>query len=641
MRSEANAKRDHEMQCRQSGSACVGGATSTAPCDSLGRGSPVGRAGVEVAATNLLFFATAPPSYPNASTSPGAGNCTGNMGSPLQLSACAPALATGTGNLNVQNANPVVNRPPTKQAPSKKAPTIKKKKAPTTARVNKEKTSQSELGKIDGIEFEPRPSPAHIFGPKNMPLMLFIKALGIEYYNVGRGLWSVPHFVERAVQEWHTLLDNACTCTTRSKISYWVQGSIEDQSGKNYYKELSQADALKRLKANARNSLRKCRNNLPACGKGLVGDRDNNEEARFRRALYRPRVRGCLDKFAACTEQCILGKKSPMTIFSLTDPSQDDLKPLLAEIDSLFRNSENVFKEILAEREWQSCRMINNGRYEVLLGHHIDNFFEVLVPRVCIQDRIQRMYPLLQQHGAHWAQEQLAQYISDVALPYASGRHGGMEYSIHNPSFIITFDKVGAQAPHVDMQEGYYNGSLILADGTTPTTMYYPTVDHSINNLNDLVNYATWLDPSLKGKKDPSYQILLFLCEESPALRTEIDSTLELFGNCLLPHALVNNQSLVNCGDICLFPGRCKHAGPATDSFRCILFFAVCPVGSPPYTGDVQWNESSLWGLILGVFFHKLSETMRRNLLNRILFPQLECPDTAMNLGGELREFEP
>jgi len=80
--------------------------------------------------------------------------------------------------------------------------------------------------------------------------------------------------------------------------------------------------------------------------------------------------------------------------------------------------------------------------------------------------------------------------------------------------------------------------------------------------MGELVEYARIHDPRNNGKVDTTLDYLLQVCNADKALKDAVDPHLASFGHCLLPHAKVEHQPKVNCGDTCLVPGSGLHGGP-------------------------------------------------------------------------------
>ena len=494
---------------------------------------------------------------------------------------------------------------------------IRRKKAYTKVQL-----AELDDGGVD-VKYEKPGFPAYIFnGPQQQPFMLFLKALGNDYYEKQKGRWTRPAFIAAAFNWW----ENQCDCL----VTYWEECIIKEHPNHMCYVEVEDADARKDFTKYGSKHLQ-CPS-IPGKNEGLQSLDSKPEQDKFKSALDGKGVKKCLEVIEGSQKQ-----EYPMTLYELKHrdkPENAEVIMLLKEIHRFFLVFHKQADTLFASRQdWKSCRDINNGRREVLLPDRgqafEDDFFGMLVEQCSTPD-----FPLLSQLKAQGACGRLMMHLRETVLPDIE-KHHRQEFCITNTAFIMNYTEVDRQVGHVDLRAGYHNGSMSMEDDTTRTTVFRQVGPGKIRNMEDLVRH-------FGSKDDEFFKELLTISNQWPEDKALVDHVLKSHGHCLLPHEewrCEESMRTLSCGDNCGFPGATIHAGPAVKEYRCILFYAVCPKGGPDYDDTIQLSESSLWATILAYLFHALRPEMRAKMLDRVLHPLLPCPKIAANLRGEMREL--
>ncbi|KAL7569473.1 hypothetical protein ACA910_009706 [Epithemia clementina (nom. ined.)] len=190
-------------------------------------------------------------------------------------------------------------------------------------------------------------------------------------------------------------------------------------------------------------------------------------------------------------------------------------------------------------------------------------------------------------------------------------------YKFGNFSLIITFGKVEAQAPHIDLLYPNYQFGLLVSDNSPATSWWYTPKHHPVIETVDDVLQA-W---ERTNERDTHYypadeHRLTIPSSLRAALHHSVDAQTLIrgFGTVLLPNEEWHNddknnnqkeeeeeglqQGLQQCGSLtaststCTWPagtlmslpGSVVHAGPLCNDFRAVLFFSAWPKLLTPTT---------------------------------------------------------
>lgn len=193
-----------------------------------------------------------------------------------------------------------------------------------------------------------------------------------------------------------------------------------------------------------------------------------------------------------------------------------------------------------------------------------------------------------------------AQCIPTLLYRMSPEQRQSLKYlHFHQFSFLVSYNDCGAQCPHIDIPAPNAQGTVMLSscddgeDGSSAPTMEYRMKNPSvrIGNLNELDAYGNtlWRKLSLRLRavlaRNGTFQ--RYLAKFGKVMVNEefyemVEET--------LPRSEVGTTSLLG-GDI-------VHAGPMSEMYRALIFFAVAAIfdGQEPmlYNGDVQYNKVAL-----------------------------------------------
>jgi len=206
-------------------------------------------------------------------------------------------------------------------------------------------------------------------------------------------------------------------------------------------------------------------------------------------------------------------------------------------------------------------RKIQGQRYEIFVqvkkyasnNHATPNAFDKIVREMLTTNDLLTTTTSL---TANDVRRTLIQYAKEQAehVPFISKQ----SYIFDNFSMLISYDKCQSQYPHIDLQKPNVQCALVVSDGSPPTRVFTCS---SIQTVEDLQKHA-W-------KKIPI--TLQDAIQNSPGA-TDL---LQKFGDCL--HPLPTEfppASPLERGTLMGLEGSRLHAGPACETYRCILFFS-------------------------------------------------------------------
>ena len=190
---------------------------------------------------------------------------------------------------------------------------------------------------------------------------------------------------------------------------------------------------------------------------------------------------------------------------------------------------------------------------------------------------------------------------------------------------MVSFGRVEAQQPHIDVLHPNVQFSLCLTDNTPATIAYTPQ--------STLPRIQTAED--LQGLSDEFPGIL----NNDPLIPDLLSEYGVVFSVNPRSRGTVETQRL-RTGSLLRLP---VHAGPAWDGFRAVLFFTASPTARAPYDLDVQYSASFLLCFLLVQLWADLSWDDRRRLLRHLIAHEIRhCGHRQLYRPlrpGRLRQF--
>ena len=270
-------------------------------------------------------------------------------------------------------------------------------------------------------------------------------------------------------------------------------------------------------------------------------------------------------------------------------PSSTEIVSKLSQLDNLLKKKSTraLFDRLINEGD-DSIRIVQAGRYEV--------FVEAMFKTSYAFDH-------LTQNKLRMSKQEMICYLKAQVLR-DSRLTNKSSYEFGNISFIITYDPVPAQVPHIDMILPNYQCGLILTEGA-PGTLYGETTCE-LATVDDLVRHWSCPPMSRNLRKALENELL-------------VNKLLEEFGKVLLSPTMLSPGDTLTRGTVLTLPGSTVHAGPATTSYRSVLFASVWPKGdaAPRYDPDTQYTSTVLCGHLLSLVWSKIGVKDRKYMLER------------------------
>ena len=324
------------------------------------------------------------------------------------------------------------------------------------------------------------------------------------------------------------------------------------------------------------------------------------------------------------------GKHVGMAMISPTKDDPDGAVALLRELNAtLEKDGVRQRLDKLIDDGDESVRLIQAGRYEFFLyasGKKTSAFDEIA--KEMPSDTKQRIVTYATTSAAE-----------DPRL------EGGFNYQFGNFSLIVSYGRVPAQAPHIDVVKPNHQFGLIVTDGVQGT-LVPEKLETRVRNVDDLL--AIWQNLGAEFGLELPTKLAIALRADS-TVRKLVAS----FGDVLLPQK--NFDHMVGCpsllaGSILSLPGNQVHGAPGiTDdnSFRAIIFFSAWPTGTiavDAYDADTQYTGSLLTGHIVDLLWCQPNigyneRLFLLHLLERYV-TESPVPDVALHFPeGDLSNF--
>lgn len=195
-------------------------------------------------------------------------------------------------------------------------------------------------------------------------------------------------------------------------------------------------------------------------------------------------------------------------------------------------------------------------------------------------------------------------------------RDSNTEFKFGNFSLILSYGDVPAQAPHVDLLAPNYQFVLCLTDGSPSTYFYDMPEKDRIRSVQDL--RRLW-ESIQESHEDPFPENLASILEKCP----DFLALLNDFGDVFHPNSTFKKikrcLDSVRVGTVLSLPGGVVHAGPATESFRAVLFFSAVPISClapvvAEYNPDTQFSSVLLAGFTLLISWRCIGMTKEARL---------------------------
>ena len=283
------------------------------------------------------------------------------------------------------------------------------------------------------------------------------------------------------------------------------------------------------------------------------------------------------------------GKDVGMAMISPTKDDPDGAVALLRELNvTLEKDGVRRRLDKLIDDGDESVRLIQAGRYEF--------FLYASGKKTCAFDEITKEMP------SDTKQRILAYATTSAAED--PRLEGGFNYQFGNFSLIVSYGRVPAQAPHIDVVNPNHQFGLIVTDGAQGT-LVPEKLETRVSNVDDLL--AIWEKLAAEFGLELPTKLAIALRADS-TVRKLVAS----FGDVLLPQK--NFDHMVGCptlsaGSILSLPGNQVHGAPGIiddDSFRAIIFFSAWPTGTiavDAYDADTQYTGSLLSGHIVDLLW--------------------------------------
>lgn len=255
----------------------------------------------------------------------------------------------------------------------------------------------------------------------------------------------------------------------------------------------------------------------------------------------------------------------------------------------------------------EGIRQIQGQRYELFVqvkkyatnNNATTNAFDNIVrDMLAVNHHLTKTLPLtvkdVRQILIKYAQQQAkeVQFISEQG------------YVFDNFSLLINYDACQSQYEHIDLQKPNVQCGLMVSDLSPPTRVFTCA---SIQTVQDLQQHV-WKNIPVT---------LQHAIQNSP----EATDLLQTFGDCLhpLPTEFPPAPPLER-GSLMGLEGSRLHAGPACETYRCILFFSGSKPGSSieNYDPDTQYYAPLLVADWLDMLYDDLGGSDRRYLLDRL-----------------------
>ena len=285
----------------------------------------------------------------------------------------------------------------------------------------------------------------------------------------------------------------------------------------------------------------------------------------------------------------LAGKDVGMAMISPTKDDPDGAVALLRELNATLEK-DGVRRRLdkLIDDGDESVRLIQAGRYEF--------FLYASGKKTCAFDEITK------EMSSDTKQRILAYATTSAAED--PRLEGGFNYQFGNFSLIVSYGRVPAQAPHIDVVNPNHQFGLIVTDGVQGT-LVPEKLETRVGNVDDLL--AIWENLAAEFGLELPTKLAIALRADS-TVRKLVAS----FGDVLLPQK--NFDHMVGCpslsaGSILSLPGNQVHGAPGIiddDSFRAIIFFSAWPTGTiavDAYDADTQYTGSLLSGHIVDLLW--------------------------------------
>ena len=233
--------------------------------------------------------------------------------------------------------------------------------------------------------------------------------------------------------------------------------------------------------------------------------------------------------------------------------SQSQAVTLLKRLDSLLSRSKELVQAASQDSNDESIREIQGNRYEIFVAASEKSsvFFDSLCEKLVDPDSSCG-------HSVATMRSLLLGYCTEVSR--RDERANNLQ--LGNFSIIVNYDPVEDQQPHIDLLAPNHQFGCLLTDNTTGTKAYRPCgSDAYITSASDLQRVF----PEIV-----SDGIVEAITQHRPT-----SQLLQGFGNVLSPSLQeICAEPKLPTGTVLSLPGSVVHAGPASPSFRAILFFS-------------------------------------------------------------------
>lgn len=156
----------------------------------------------------------------------------------------------------------------------------------------------------------------------------------------------------------------------------------------------------------------------------------------------------------------------------------------------------------------------------------------------------------------------------------------------HAFSFIITSGIVPSQHPHIDILFPDYQFGLIVTDGV-PATNWYRSKIAIVCTAEALANFLHVDQQSTNLVRAlHSFPVCVQLLEQFGACLSTLHSTDY--------EQVVGERECLPVGSVMSLPGGLLHAGPASSSYRTVMFFTAHVDEDRVYNPDVQYFDGLL-----------------------------------------------
>ena len=233
--------------------------------------------------------------------------------------------------------------------------------------------------------------------------------------------------------------------------------------------------------------------------------------------------------------------------------TQSEAIPLLKRLDSLLRRCKELVQAASHDPNDESIREIQGNRVEIFISasERSSAFFDSLLEQLVDPDSSSRC-------TVSTIRRILLGYCTETAR--RDERTNDLQ--LGNFSIIVNYDPVDDQLPHIDLLAPNHQFGCLLTDNTPGTKAFQPRgSDACITSASDFQR----MFPEIV-----SDGIVRAIREDPPT-----SHLLQGYGNVLSPFLQeICAEPELPAGTLLSLPGSVVHAGPASPSFRAILFFS-------------------------------------------------------------------